>query len=310
MKAIPNDFEAFLYWVKETTESRWSNFSESKKDGNWWNHKHQVLEGAKWIDPLSDDEIDALEIKWNIKFPSDYRSFLRILHKVDKDDAFEEENEETGEMTLSYFPLFHDWRNDALIQDRLEYPFKFIKWKVFESSQPGWLKSWGNRPSSESECLAIVENWIEKARILIPINSHRFMVSNPNSTANHIISCYGFDTILYSLNLREHIINELRWDLGLDEREYADDTGKPPPLAISNAIQYIKGDISEEEEEDSIAKEKLYENSLLERRNAYHTIPYWEEVILYYSSGWSSIGLRFPYENYNKPNPIVVADPS
>lgn len=306
METVPDNFEEFLYWVKETTERRWANFSESKKDGNWWSHKHDLLAGAKWIDPLSDEEIDALEIKWNIKFPSDHRTFLKILHKVDKDDAVEDEDDETGEMKIKKFPLFHDWRNDELIKDRFEYPFEYIRYDVFESQQPCWLASWGTKPSSEKECKAIVEEWIEKAKILIPINAHRFHISDPTYQCNQVISIYGFDTILYSLDLKEHIINELRWDLGLDEREYDDEDGNPPPFAVTNAIKSIQDETFEDE--NLVTNEEQYENRLLERRNAYQPIPYWEEVILYYSSGWGSIGLKFPYEKYSKAQRIVVAD--
>lgn len=308
MNTIPDNFEEFLYWVKETTERRWANFAESKKDGNWWYHKHDLLEGAKWIDPLSDEEIDALEIKWNIKFPSDHRSFLKILHRVDKDNFFEQSDPdpEVNEIKLKRAPLFHNWRDDELIKDRFEYPFEYIRYDVFESQQPKWLKSWGAKPSTEKESQVIVEEWIEKAKILIPINAHRFLISELTPQCNHVISIYGFDTILYSLNLREHLINELRWDLGLDEREYDDEEGKPTPLAVANAIKSIQDETFEDE--NSVTDEEQYENRLLERRNAYQPIPYWEEVILYYSSGWSSIGLKFPYENYSKAQPIVVAD--
>jgi hypothetical protein len=155
-------------------------------------------------------------------------------------------------------------------------------------------------------CHAIIDEWIEKAKILIPINSILFLISEPTTQCNHIISCYGFDTILYSLDLREHLINELRWDLGLDEREYDDEDGNPAPLAISKAIQAIKDGAVDDS--DLVTDEEKHDNYLLERRKAYQPIPYWEEVILYCSSGWGSIGLKFPYEKYAKAQPIVVAD--
>lgn len=317
---IPENFEDFLYWVKETTERRWANLSQSKKDGNWWKHKHDLFEGAKWVDPFTDQEIDALEIKWKIKFPADFRSFLKILHRVDKANFYEDEDFETGEIEIRESQLFHNWRDDEMIKERFENPLEHLKWSVFSEIQPHWLKSWGPRPDGKEECITIMENWMEKANILIPINSHRYLISEPTQSCPHVISMYGFDTILYSLNLREHLINELRWDLGLDEREYEDDLedDKPAPFAISGAINALSNEDEEleeeyeETEEDILAREAEMDAWLEARRKVYVPIPYWEEVILYFSSGWSGIGLKFPYEKYNsKVQPIVKAeDPS
>lgn len=288
---IPENFEDFLYWIKETTERRWENFSKSKKDGNWWNHRHNLFEGAKWVDPLTDEEVDALEIQWKIKFPKDFRSFLKILHRVNKCDYFQDEDFETGEISLIENKLFHNWRDEVMIKDRFDFPFECMRFDIFESTLPSWLKSWGDKPDSELECLTILNQWKEKAiRILIPVNLHRYLVVTPNNESSHVISSYGFDTIVCSLNLREHLINELRWDLGLDERVYEED-------------EY------EETEADIAAREAEMDAWLEERRKNYVSIPYWEEVILYCSSGWSGIGLKYPYQNFNAiVQPIVKAD--
>ena len=296
-------------------------FSPKQKDGNWWRQKHDLFEGAKWVDPLTDEEVDALELRWNIKIPTDFRSFLKILHRVDKNEYFEDEDFETGEIELGESPLFHNWRDEVHIQERFDNLLEHLKRGVFSDIQPSWLKSWGPRPEKDEECIAIMEQWMEKASVLIPINSHRYLVSEPTQTCPHVISMYGFDTILYSLNLKEHLLNELRWDLGLDEREYDDDQEdeKPAPLAISaafNALRKNEEEGYEEDEEDYIeteediaAREAEIDAWLEERRKVYVPIPYWEEVILYYSSGWSGIGLKFPYEQYNsKLQPIVKAD--
>ncbi|MCL9804462.1 SMI1/KNR4 family protein [Flavobacterium amniphilum] len=322
---IPNNFEEFLYWVKETTEKRWANLSESKKDGNWWSQKHDLFEGAKWVDPLSDEEVNALEIKWGIKFPDDFKSFLKILHRVDKCDFFEEEDFETNEITLRENHLFHNWRDEELIKERFANPLEHLKFDVFSSIQPSWLKAWGTRPETEAECIAVMEKWMEKASILIPVNSHRYLISEPTQKCNHVISMYGFDTLLYSLNLREHLINELRWDLGLDEREYDDEDAdeKPAPFAVAKAIKAIKksnedSDCTEDESEETeeteteeaiLAREAELDKWYEERRKAYIPIPYWEDVILSTSSGWSTIGLKFPYEKYNSVvQPVLRVD--
>lgn len=306
------DFESLLYWIKETTEKRWADLSESKKDGNWWNQKHNLFEGAKWIDPLTDEEIDDLEFKWNIKFSLNHSSFLKILHKVDKEEVIEYKDDETGEITLNSFPLFHDWRDDAAIKERFEWPFECMHFDVFESSQPSWLKSWGIRPDDKNECLKIMEAWRQKAPILIPFNSHRYLISSADKEESHVLSSYGFDTLLYGINLKEHLLYELKWDLGLDIKEEEDaDILNPPPSIISSVMKSLTGEVEDKEEDKEYLTQAAKERNkkIEERRNAYRPIPYWEEVILYYSSGWNTIGLHFPYENPNAAaEPIVKSD--
>ena len=309
-----DDFESFLYWVKDTTEKRWADFSESKKDGNWWNQRHNLFEGAKWTDPLSDEEIDALESKWNIKFSPSHRSFLKILHKVDKEEVIEYEDDETGEITLDSFPLFHDWRDDAAIKERFEWPFECMRFDMFESVQPSWLKSWGIKPDDKDECIKIIEAWRQKAPVLIPFNTHRYLVAAAEGEESHVLSSYGFDMLLYGINLKEHLLYELKWDLGLDVREYDDtDVLNPPPSIISSAIKNLTDSEEDSEEDNESVMQAAEERNkwLEERRKAYKPIPYWDEVILYYSSGWSTVGLQFPYEDTNASvQPIVKsADP-
>ena len=308
MNEIPEDFEQFLYWVKETTEKRWANFSVSKKDGNWWNHKHELFEGAKWINQLDDSEIDALEIKWNIKFSKNHRSFLKILHTVDKYEA--QEDTETGEIYVEDLPLFHDWRNEKMIAERFDFPFNLINEDFFDERSKCWLKSWGPKPDDAVECLKIIASWRKKMPVAIPINSHRYQVVSKGGQDGHILSTYGFDTLLYNLDLKQHLLHELRWDLGLDEREYDDneEDSKPAPFMISKAINELNGEKEDDESEHLDKGEEEYTIWLAERRKAYEPIPYWEELILYYSSGWDTIGLQFPYEKYGAVTLIVKAD--
>ncbi len=307
MNDIPEDFEQFLYWVKETTEKRWANFSVSKKDGNWWNHKHDLFEGAKWINQLDEAEIDDLEIKWNIKFSKNHRSFLKILHTVDKHNA--QEDDETGEIYIDNLPLFHDWRNEKMTAERFDFPFKLINEDVFDERSKCWLKSWGQKPGQASECLKIIASWRKKMPVVVPVNSNRYQAVSEDGQDGHILSTYGFDTLLYSLDFKQHLLHELRWDLGLDEREYEyeEENSKPAPFMISNAINELEQD--EKTDSDNFAeRENEYATWLAERRKAYQPIPYWEELILYYSSGWDTIGLQFPGERYGTIAPIVRAD--
>ena len=49
-------------------------------DGKW----HPDWRGARWLEPLTDAEIDATEEQWHIRFPPDYRLFFKWLHATDR----------------------------------------------------------------------------------------------------------------------------------------------------------------------------------------------------------------------------------
>ncbi|MBD0403712.1 hypothetical protein [Flammeovirga sp. EKP202] len=101
---IPEDYIAFLYWVKERTENFWSiNPEHSEADfvcEKW-------IYGAKWIG-LSDEEIDAIEHRYNISFTPEYRQFLKILHTIDKKDTIEYKSsvDKDAEIKIEHIPFF------------------------------------------------------------------------------------------------------------------------------------------------------------------------------------------------------------
>lgn len=72
---IPVNFIDFLYWISERTENVWSVDDESFCPKGFY--------GAKW-QPLSEEQIDSIELKYAIKFTSEHREFLKILHAIDK----------------------------------------------------------------------------------------------------------------------------------------------------------------------------------------------------------------------------------
>src|SRR5689334_11660346 len=67
MDTIPPHFdETFLIWFRQRTEQAWSSEHPQRR----------------WLPGLSEDEVGGLEHTWNVRFPPDYRLFLRRLHAV------------------------------------------------------------------------------------------------------------------------------------------------------------------------------------------------------------------------------------
>jgi len=278
---IPEDYTEFLYWVKETTEAFWSKNPETSEDDfvceDW-------AYGAKWIG-MTDSEIEQTERKFNIKFTSEHKQFLRILHTIDRKEVITYDDFETGEEEKKEVPFFYNWLQDTEdIQYYLNWPYKTIFEDVIGSNGV-WLKSWGNiRPTSDETKEKIFSEWFQKIPKLIPIHGHRFVVNDHTNTQNPVLSIWGSDTIVYGWNMRHYLLSELYEHLNLIELVYN----------------------KEDDEWYDEFKQELQQIQNTEYKAAKtKTIPVFEEMILYWSSGWSSFGKENPNKVEGLLQPIT-----
>jgi hypothetical protein len=281
MLQIPEDYIEFLYWVKERTESFWSKDPGQSTDDFTC---EEWIYGAKWI-PLKDEEIDAVEEKFGVKFMPEHRAFLKILHTIDRKEEVEHSPFNEGDKpTIEKIPYFYNWLEDeAEIRSRLDWPYDTILTDVLGANGT-WLQSWGKRPASDEERTLIFTEWLNKAPKLLPLTSHRFLVSNPELTDRPVLSVYGSDIIVYGWDLRLYLLNELHSDLNLLEAVY-DEEDQCYYSEFCKELQTILA------ASFAAASQK--------------DIPYWKEMILIWSSGWSSFGLKSPRDNGETVLPIV-----
>lgn len=279
---IPEDYTEFLYWVKERTENFWSKNPETSEDDfvcKKWAY------GAKWIG-LNDSQIDSIENRYNIKFSFEHRLFLRILHSVDRKEIIEHINPfDEDDIEFDHRPFFYNWLNDdEEIQDKLNWPYRTIFEDVVGENKV-WLKSWGGtRPKSDNDKEIIFSKWFQQTPKLVPITSHRFVVGESIENESPVLSIWGSDIIVYGWNMRHYLLNELEEYLNLLELVYdeVDDEWYTEPIKEFQEINNF---------EHEKAKNKA--------------IPVWEEMILYWSSGWSSYGKEYPNPNNDSIRPIV-----
>ena len=280
---IPEDYIDFLWWVKETTESFWS---ENPQTSNADFVCSEWVLGAKWIG-MEESEIKNIEKKFNIKFTNSHKQFLKILHTIDKKEIREytESFDEDAEVKFEEIPFFYNWKKDIEeINYRLEWPYRTIFEDVIGQNKV-WLKSWGKiRPKSNLKKGEIFKNWFKNVPKLIPITGHRFVVSENLKKDNPVLSVYGSDIIVYGWNMRHYLLNELKEHLNLFEFVYD----------------------NEDEQYYSEVKKELQDIHNYEYGKAKtKTIPVIEEMIMYWSSGWSSFGKQYPKEDGNILQPIV-----
>ncbi|WP_064965754.1 hypothetical protein [Tenacibaculum ovolyticum] len=225
---IPEDFTEFLYWIKERTEAFW-NINPNESDADFvcddWAY------GAKWIG-MKENEIDAIEKTNNFKFSNYHREFLKVLHTTDKKQVFEytETFDEDAEVLFEERSYFYNWNTDIdNIRRELNYVYEDLLKDTLEHGL--WLRSWGTKPESIDDRKKIFTRWYHNAPKLIPIYGHRFVISEPKEMDNTILSIMGSDTIIYGVNMRHYLLNELKEELGLYELVYdkEDDQYYPEP---------------------------------------------------------------------------------
>ena len=275
---IPNQLEDFLIWVKERTELVWSNNSSFELDEelNW-------VIGAKW-QGLEAKEIVEIEKEFNLKFTDEHKLFLKILHSIDRKEPVEyyQDLDDDASVVQEKIPFFYNWKSDkAQIKNYLDWPYRTILDDV-ETENKVWLKSWGRRPAKSIERQEVFENWYNQAPKLIPLTGHRFFVNEKNDN-NPILSVYGSDIIVYGWTLRNYLLNELEYHLGLRQPKMGDRDGYWPPTKELLEIQ---------DKEYTISKNK--------------NIAYWEEMIKFWSSGWGSFGEEYPYEATGNEARVIV----
>ena len=122
---IPQHFdEAFLSWFQERTEETWrryktktfEEFVAGGSGGSDWQR------GTRWLGGLSEQEIAVIEQRYDLRFPADYRLFLRVLHSVDRPCVGARYVDST--MIPVTRPSFYNWQMDAEIQAAYERLFE------------------------------------------------------------------------------------------------------------------------------------------------------------------------------------------
>ncbi|SED17922.1 hypothetical protein SAMN04489761_4530 [Tenacibaculum sp. MAR_2009_124] len=214
---IPEDYSEFLFWVKERTESFWRGSQKG-------NSSHIVcddwLKDAKWIG-MTDEEIQNAEITHNIKFTDHHKLFLKILHTVNKKQIVVKYDSEGNEIETEK-SLFYNWNTDHdRIDEYLKWPHDILLKSVLDGNI--WLNSWGGEPKTNKEKKDVFLKWFVELPKLIPLNSHRFLISEPVTSDNLILSVQGINTIIYGRNMRHYLLSELEGSLGLLKYVYDDD---------------------------------------------------------------------------------------
>ena len=126
---------------------------------------------------------------------------------------------------------------------------------------------------------------------------HRFIVDDESLSHRPILSVWGSDIIVYGWDFRLYLLNELGEYLNIIE------TVAEEEVEIDGTLLSIP--LPQHNEE----AQKIWEDDYALRQH--RNIPYWEDMILHYSSGWSSFGKECPFQPAgNGISPIVSQNES
>lgn len=268
---IPENLTEFLYWAKERTEKIWSVDDENCLKGFY---------GAKW-QGLSDEQINEIEYKYEVRFTPEHREFLKVLHAIDKKEIVEYEDE--GEIITEECTFFYNWLEDKEeIVNETKYLYKGI-WRDVTSVNHVWLKSWGIKPKSLEKRKEIFDEWFSHLPTLLPLKCSKFMVSDENLMWRPVICASGSDIVVMGWDFRTYLLYELRDHLNIHIRVFSEE------------YQVFHLEIIDEVEK--IAEENF-------KYDETKDIPYLKEMIMYWSSGWKGFGLSYYPENI-RGRPIV-----
>lgn len=259
--------EAFLSWFRERTEAAWGKYDSITLEhypgsdaGEMDNYEWQ--QGTRWLHGLTEGEITAIEKRWNVAFPPEYRLFLSKLHAPDRPRAgvFTD-----ADHTLKLFssPSFYNWQTDELaIRDRYDHLVEGLVWSATEGYLPGtWERKVVPEEKKRAE-RAHFQELVQAAPKLVPVYSHRYLLVEPCQEGNPVLSIVGSDMIVYGATFRDYLIREF---LEIIDKELYDRI---------HEIGELEGTSDE-------AVSELYEHYGLTRLKAedYGDIPFWGEYL-------------------------------
>lgn len=226
MTAIPDQFDdEFLGWFRDRTEAYWAthdaaplaDYVRRGVGGSDWQR------GARWLNGLSDDEIEAVERRWTLHFPPDYRLFLRRLRSVDRPmtGAHFRDPQDGDRLVPDESPSFYNWLTDTdAIQGRFDWLVESIKLDIEVGVLLDlWQENWGPKLATPDASIQRGRELVASAPKLIPIIWHRYLLAEPCQAGNPVLSVYQSDVIVYGYDLRSYFLMEFYRLLGLDRRE-------------------------------------------------------------------------------------------
>ena len=176
--------EGFLPESKRATEEKWKNKSIDPTISGF-----QLKPGTRWNPGLSDELIASNEGALNVRFPRDFKTFLRELNGTDL--ATLNVYASTGHPHREWVGIYSYPRDIEIVKQLIE------RVRLNRANIARDLAEQGFELRTEAD--------------LVPIYGHRYVVCVPNADDSVVLSIVVNDTdaIVYGSSLREYLEREL-----------------------------------------------------------------------------------------------------
>lgn len=141
---------------------------------------------------LTNKEVFEIEKQFNIKFPDELKSFLKIALPVSR-----------------RFPNWRKSLDDKEEQAEIQYYLDWPLVGLLHSVKNGyyWCKKWGEKPLDYMEQEKVVVREFKEYPKMIPIYSHRYIPSI-ETKKSPIFSIHQADVIYYGKSLKDYFMRE------------------------------------------------------------------------------------------------------
>lgn len=154
--------------------------------------------GVSFEPGIRPEEWIALEAKFELQFPPDWKTFLSEALPVSGG--------------------FPDWRHglnseqaEKSIRNQMNRPVEGILFDIRHNNF--WMKDWGEKPENSDAQLALAREKLQNVPKLIPVFLHRYLPSEPLRAGNPVLSVYQTDIIYYGNDIPDYLSNEFSFDL-------------------------------------------------------------------------------------------------
>jgi hypothetical protein len=172
---IPENPHIFFAWLKKMSERVWANVEAVEGVFGF-----QTQKETKWLEGLTEEEINEYESELGFTFPEIYKFFLSYMNGTDKPAV----NYCGYSGTAAYASNYYSFPKDLeIVKDK-------IKW-IYEEFTVG-------------------EEDIRREKIphIIPIVGHRFLIAD-NCAETPVLSIHGRDAVLYAPSLQSFLIADI-----------------------------------------------------------------------------------------------------
>jgi hypothetical protein len=177
---------------------------------------HLGKRGVAFEPGLSSPEVTRIEQTYGFRFPPDLKALLQYALPVGGVPRPRYGYDATGhlvQIAQTGWHAFPDWRHgpEAELRDKLGWPLEGMLFDI--ESNAFWDTAWGPKPATLDDAFAIARREVAKAPVLIPVYSHRYLPSEPESAGNPVLSVYQTDIIYYRNDLASYFSHEFGLEL-------------------------------------------------------------------------------------------------